>query len=244
MQVIIKSVGKRADKEKQTELSGKSNSINITELKQKWLWLSEQGKHGLVRVTRVVVEPGSCQDHVGWQSVGADLRELAQSTLPPDLRFWPTEMPFCHTLDQTNFADVCFMVGDHPFYCHKVYTSACSVKMSPSMDSSSDDIPVYCPATKQRAKSTDRHTLLHLTTHMTSCFLSFTSGAAFMTSQILHCREYSRVCHVSEKWFSCLFTFLGDCDAPRQNFQVALITKSSSVVYQWTKLSEEFLREH
>ncbi|KAK8398875.1 hypothetical protein O3P69_004161 [Scylla paramamosain] len=97
------------------------NFKTIIQEAQKKAQVLQQGKHGLVRVTRVVVEPGSCQDHVGWQSVGADLRELAQSTLPPDLRFWPTEMPFCHTLDQTNFADVCFMVGDHPFYCHKMF---------------------------------------------------------------------------------------------------------------------------
>ena len=82
---------------------------------------SEQGKQGLVRVTRVVVEPGSCRDQLGWMGVGADLRELAQSTLPPHLRFWPTEMPFCHTLDQAHFTDVCFMVGGQPFQCHKVH---------------------------------------------------------------------------------------------------------------------------
>lgn len=83
------------------------------------------GKQGLVKVTTVVVEPDeSCAPGVGnsggSEGVGSDLRELAQATLPPHLRFWPTEMPFCPTQDHAPFADVCFVIDGHPFLCHKV----------------------------------------------------------------------------------------------------------------------------
>ncbi|KAK3861251.1 hypothetical protein Pcinc_032762 [Petrolisthes cinctipes] len=85
------------------------------------------GKQGLVKVTTVVVEPDeSCSPGVGsWvggsEGVGADLRDLAQATLPPHLRFWPTEMPFCPTQDHAPFADVCFVIDGHPFLCHKMF---------------------------------------------------------------------------------------------------------------------------
>ncbi|XP_042879642.1 ankyrin repeat and BTB/POZ domain-containing protein 1-like isoform X1 [Penaeus japonicus] len=80
----------------------------------------QMGKHGLVKVTTVVVEPdASCG--LGSEGVAADLRELTQSTLPSALRFWPTEMPFCHTDFEPDYADVCFMVEGQPFMCHKMF---------------------------------------------------------------------------------------------------------------------------
>lgn len=82
-------------------------------------YFPEMEKHGLVKVTTLVVEPESSES-LGSDGVGADLRELTQATLPLHLRFWPTEMPFCHTQDQPPFADVCFMVDGYPFMCHKV----------------------------------------------------------------------------------------------------------------------------
>ncbi|XP_068237792.1 ankyrin repeat and BTB/POZ domain-containing protein 1-like [Palaemon carinicauda] len=80
----------------------------------------QMGKHGLVKVTTVVVEPDTCIG-AGSEGVGSDLRELTQATLPKYLRFWPTEMPFCPTQDQANFADVCFLVEGHQFMCHKMF---------------------------------------------------------------------------------------------------------------------------
>ncbi|XP_042240790.1 ankyrin repeat and BTB/POZ domain-containing protein 1-like isoform X1 [Homarus americanus] len=77
-------------------------------------------KHGLIKVTTVVVEPDSSEG-MGSESVSAELRELTQATLPPHLRFWPTEMPFCNTQDQPPFADICFMVDGYPFMCHKMF---------------------------------------------------------------------------------------------------------------------------
>ncbi|KAK7086478.1 Ankyrin repeat and BTB/POZ domain-containing protein 1 [Halocaridina rubra] len=80
----------------------------------------QMGKHGLVKVTTVVVEPDTCIG-AGSEGVGSDLRELTQATLPKDLRFWPTEMPFCHTQDQANFADICFLIDGYKFICHKMF---------------------------------------------------------------------------------------------------------------------------
>ncbi|KAB7497739.1 Ankyrin repeat and BTB/POZ domain-containing protein 1 [Armadillidium nasatum] len=78
----------------------------------KFLQIEKQGR---VQITMVVIEPEDSNN-----GVETDFRELVQSTLPPELRVWPTEMPFCHR-EIPVFADVCFIVQGLQFMCHKVF---------------------------------------------------------------------------------------------------------------------------
>ncbi|XP_076067875.1 ankyrin repeat and BTB/POZ domain-containing protein 1-like isoform X2 [Oratosquilla oratoria] len=97
------------------------------------------GKQGLVRVTTLVIEPdansnagggtfgggggggGSSEGANQGGTPASDLRDLAQQTLPPHLRLWPTEMPFNNPEEQLSLADVCFVVEGQPFMCHKMF---------------------------------------------------------------------------------------------------------------------------
>ncbi|CAL4061976.1 unnamed protein product, partial [Meganyctiphanes norvegica] len=79
-----------------------------------------ESKQRAIQVTMVVIEPDTSRCR-GSENVGEDLRELAQASLPPQLRLWPTAMPFNQMEDTPAFADICFVVEGYRFMCHKMF---------------------------------------------------------------------------------------------------------------------------
>uniref|UniRef100_A0A0B7A6G1 BTB domain-containing protein n=1 Tax=Arion vulgaris TaxID=1028688 RepID=A0A0B7A6G1_9EUPU len=70
-----------------------------------------------VSITTLVVDPADGND-----VLKQDLAQLAQWTLPPELASWVVgELPFESETIPVTYPDVCFVIKDHRFMCHKAF---------------------------------------------------------------------------------------------------------------------------